>query len=619
MHAKAKGRNLLAFICVTTFLFPIALTLYTTAGEWDRFVRWSGNPIFIGVAVVAGLLIVGAVWWKGAASSPEVILIPAGAFLICQSAGVFRYEAHSAQTETKPPAISVDSYDGTEVRCNGVLLGTTPLTITLDEFAQRVAPVDEPPVQEAAFVWSRSSTDSLAKINWSALPFDPFNPDSSRLGQTTDVVVKRFAASRYFWTFKIGEFQAARSGVRFSKHNNELSLHVHGWETVSRHAQALKVLAKEESVDPLIAYADHIDAHPPLRQQLTPRQSHESTPTIRHSYELERYSKEPLSFQEAVIRRDWLWIARSNDPRSVPLMKLFLENSREHHHDDRSILTFRDHVVAILMDSKEPEIQQIVRRIMSSADWTHSDVLKYYIERQLESGADREDLTSWLAGRRSELNNYFLPLMLRIGGKNFAEEAGPFSDTEWSAYMQNSPDVPDVVVDWLAKQWQESPSGRLTLGLSRLPEHPIAYAAVAETELSTATNVRDFMQILNSSSRSDWMKEALSEAASKALAAAKEESHISELARFLERVPTDIGLAALEAYDGPKNRTVDRSTTRVRDSLKRQKEKLESELQLARDLISGEKSSAELVDRLRFEWQDGTYVQIDQEARSQAD
>ncbi len=209
---KAKGRNLLAFICVTTFLFPIALTLYTTAGEWERFVRWSGNPIFIGVAVVAGLLIVGAVWWKGAASSPEVILIPAGAFLICQSAGVFRYEAHSAQTETKPPAISVDSYDGTEVRCNGVLLGTTPLTITLDEFAQRVAPVDEPPVQEAAFVWSRSSTDSLAKINWSALPFDPFNPDSSRLGQTTDVVVKRFTASRYFWTFKIGKFQAARSG-----------------------------------------------------------------------------------------------------------------------------------------------------------------------------------------------------------------------------------------------------------------------------------------------------------------------------------------------------------------------------------------------------------------------
>ncbi len=166
-------------------------------------------------------------------------------------------------------------------------------------------------------------------------------------------------------------------------------------------------------------------------------------------------------------------------------------------------------------------------------------------------------------------------------------------------------------MEWLAKQWQESPSGRLTLGLSRLPEHPIAYSAVAETDLSTAIQVRDFMQILNSSSRSDWMKEALSGAASKALAAATEESHISELARFLERVPTDIGLAALEAYDGPENRTVDRSTTRVRDSLKRQKQKLESELQLARDLISGAKSSEELVDRLRFDWKDGTYIQAE--------
>jgi hypothetical protein len=611
MHAKAKGRKVLASLCVITFLTPIVLTLYATAGEWERFARWIENPVFIVMAVATGLLIAGVVWWKGAASAPEVILIPAGAFLICQSAGVFRYEAHSAQTETKPPAISIDSYAGTEVRCNGVLLGTTPLTMTLDEFAKRVAPVGEPPVQEAAFRWSRSSTDSLASINWSALPFDPFKPDSSSLGQTTDVIEKRFAESRYFWTFKIGEFQAARSGVRFSKHNDELSLHIHGWETISRHAQTLKVLAKEESVDPLIAYADHIDAHPPLRLELTPRQYHESPPTIRHSYELERYSNEPLSFQEAVIRRDWLWIARSNDSRSVPLLKLFLENSREHHHDDRSILTFRDHVVAILMDSEEPEIQQIVRRIMSSADWTHSDVLKYYIERQLESEADREDLTSWLAGRRSELNNYFLPLMLRIGGKNFAEEAGPFSDSEWSAYMQNSPDVPDVVVEWLAKQWQESPSGRLTMGLARLPEHPIAYAAVAESNLSTATNVRDFMQILNSSSRSDWMKEALSETASKALAAATEESHISELARFLERVPTDIGLAALEEYDGPDNRTVDRSTTRVRDALKRQKQKLEADIQLARDLISGSQSPRDLVDRLRFEWKDGTYVQAE--------
>ena len=145
------------------------------------------------------------------------------------------------------------------------------------------------------------------------------------------------------------------------------------------------------------------------------------------------------------------------------------------------------------------------------------------------------------------MNNYFLPLMLRIGGSNFAEEAGAFSESEWSAYMQNSPDVPDVVVEWLARQWRESPSVRLTMGIARLPRHPIVYAAFAESDLSSATQVRDFIQILNSSSRSDWMKEALSEAAARALATASEEAHISELARFLERLPTEKGLAALHA------------------------------------------------------------------------
>lgn len=615
MHVKAKGRTVLATVCVTAFLIPSALTLYATADEWDRLVQWSGNPIFIGVAAVTVLLILGVVWWKGAASVSEVILIPAGAYLICQSAGVFRYDAPSEQTETKPPELSVSAYDGTEVRCNGVLLGTTslttPLTITLEEFAEKVPPVDEPPVQEAAFAWSRPETDSLASINWSAMPFDPFEPDSSRMGKTTDAIVKRFAASRYFWTFKIGEFQAAQYSMRFSKHNNDLTLHIGGWETINRHVRALRILAKEESVDPLVAYADHIDAHPPLRQQMTPPKQNVQPATILHSYELERYSKEPLSFQEAVIRRDWQWIARSNDSRSVPLLMLFLENSRRHHHDDRSLLTFRDYVLAILMDSEQPEIQKLVRKIMSSADWTHSNVLKYYVERQLESGADREELTSWLAGRRSELNNYFLPLMLRIGGSNFAEEAGPFSDSDWSTYMQNSPDVPEVVVEWLVNQWRESPSGRLAMGLARLPKRPVAYAALAETDLGTVTHVRDFIQILNSSSRSDWMKEALSEAAARALATASEETHITELARFLERVPTDRGLEALQAYDGPENKSVGRTLTRVSAALKSQKQKLESDLQLARDLISGAKSSQELVNRLRFEWKDGTYVQAE--------
>lgn len=610
MHVKAKNRRLLATVCVTAFLIPAAFTLYVTAGQWERLAEWSTNPVFIGAAVVTAVLVAGVVWWKGAASVPEVILVQAAALLFCQSAGVFQYVTGAEAVEKKPPTLSIRSpYDGTEVRCNGVLLGTTPLTITLDDFSERVSPADEPPVQEAAFTLYGSNTDSLANVHWSAIPVDPFDPDSSRMGKTTEVILKRFAASRYFWTFRFGEYQAAMSNVHFYRSNEELILTVNGWETLKRHARTLKVLAKEESVDPLVAYGDHIDAHPPLRQELTPPVRHETPSAARYSHELERFSKEPLGFQDAVMKRDWRWIARSNDPRSVPLLKLFLERSRQNHHDDRSLLTFREHVLLILMDSEQPEVRKIVRNILSSADWTHADVLTYYIDEQLKSGADREELTSWLATRRDDLSNHFLPLMLRIAGSNFAEEAGPFSEHEWSMYLQNSPEVPEVVMEWLAMQWRESPSGRLTMGLARLPMHPIAYAAVAESELSSATNVRDFIQIMNSSSRSDWMKDALSEAAAGALKTASDDSHVAELAKFLQRVPTEIGLAALNGYDGPENKAIDRATQSVRVALNSQKQKLQSDLKLARDLLTEAKFSTGLVQLLRFEWKDGAYIQ----------
>ena len=101
MHTKAKGRRLLAFVCVTACLIPVALTLYTTAGEWQQLTQWAANPMFIGVAVVTSLLVAGVVWWKAAASVPEVIIIPAISFFVCQSAGVFRHETRAEPAETR--------------------------------------------------------------------------------------------------------------------------------------------------------------------------------------------------------------------------------------------------------------------------------------------------------------------------------------------------------------------------------------------------------------------------------------------------------------------------------------------------------------------------------------
>ncbi len=609
MHARTKGRRVLTFVCLTALLMPVVCMYYATAGGWQQLGQWAQNPIFIGISVCAGLLIAGMVWWKGVAALPEVILVPTGAFLICQSAGILRYDRTPERSQTRSPTLSITGYEGIEVRCNSVLLGKTPLTMTLDEFSARVAPVQVPPVQEAAFTWdSSSSNGSLTSVNWSALPFDPFNPESGDPGTTTDVILKRFATGRYFWEFRIGDFTAASDRIHSYKNNDDTVLNVLGWETVRQHAEAIRTLAATESVDPLVAYADHIDSHPPLRQELTPPVPQNRTPHFIHSHELERFSKEPLAFEDAVIRRDWRWIARSNDPRSVPLLKMYLERQRQQFGDDRSLLTFRGHALSILMESEQPEIQQLVRKIMTSADWTHSDLLGYYVDKQLEAGANREELTSWLAGRRTDLTNHYLPLLIRVAGSNFSEVAGPYSDFEWSSYMQSSPEVPEIVSDWLAKQWRATPSGELAMGIARVPKHPVLYAALSETDLSTTTRVRDFIQIINSSSRSEWMKEALSEAAAKALATASDQAHVTELARFLAYVPTDIGLAALEKYAGPENRVVAECAQQVRTTLKSQKESLESKLQLARDLLAGTKSSRDLVNPIRFEWKDGTYV-----------
>lgn len=371
MHAKAKARRVLTFVCVTALLIPVVAMYYATAGGWQRLGQWAETPIFIGISVVSGLLIAGMLLWKGVAALPEVILVPAGAFLVCQTAGVFRYDPLPDQAKTGPPTLSITSYEGIEVRCNGVLLGKTPLTMTLDEFAARVTPVQVPPIQEAAFTMdTSSSTDSLASMNWSAVPFDPFDPESGDIGTTTDVILKRFATGRYFWEFRIGDFTAASDRIHSYKNNENIVLNVTGFETVRRHAETLRTLASEDSVDPLVAYADYIDSHPPLRQELTPPIPQNRIPHFIHSHELERFSQEPLDFEDAVIRRDWRWIARSNDPRSVPLLKLYLERQRRQFGDDRSLLTFRGHAMSILMESRQTEIQQQLRKIMTSADWT---------------------------------------------------------------------------------------------------------------------------------------------------------------------------------------------------------------------------------------------------------
>jgi hypothetical protein len=611
MHAKAEGRRILTFACVTVLLIHVAALYHETAGGWLGPRQSAEPPTFIAITVCAGLLIAGMVWWKGAAAMPDVILVLTGSFLIDQTAGSFKLLPQQVETQPvapSPVAISIESrYEGTEVRCNGVLLGKTPLRITLDEFAERVLPAQEPPVQEAAFEWSASSSpDSLASMNWSALPFDPSNPKKNDSGTPTNMILKRFSTGRYFWDFRVGEFRAASDHIDFHKNNNEIIVNTRGWETLRRHAEALRTLAKEESVDPLVAYADHIDSHPPLRQVLTPPIPQKRTRHVFRMSELERFSKEPLGFEDAVMRRDWLWVARSNDPKSVPLLKWYLERHRRQSGDDRSLLHFKGPVLSLLMESEQPEIQQLVRNIMTSAEWPHYQLLEYYIERQLEAGVNREELTSWLAEGRSDLTRHFLPLLIRVAGSNFSEVVGQYSEPDWWSCMVSRPEVPESVVNYLAKQLREAPTPALYRGIAQLDKHPVLYVAISETDLSTAARVRDFVPFIGS--WSGWVNQALSEAAAKAFAKATDQSHITELAQLLAYVPNDISLATLEAYAGPENKVVAECEQQVRNTLKRQRESLEEQLQLARDLLAGKKSSQDLVNPIRLEWKHGKYV-----------
>jgi capsule polysaccharide export protein KpsE/RkpR len=104
------------------------------------------------------------------------------------------------------------------------------------------------------------------------------------------------------------------------------------------------------------------------------------------------------------------------------------------------------------------------------------------------------------------------------------------------------------------------------------------------------------------------MKQALSEATANAFAKATDESHITELAQLLAAMPNDISLMTLEAYAGPENKFVADCEQQVRTTLKRQQESLEKQIQLARDLLAGTKSSQDLVNLIRLEWKQGTYA-----------
>lgn len=104
-----------------------------------------------------------------------------------------------------------NSIVGMNVVCNGVSLGTTPLTITEKEFRSSVSPWNEPP-QQKKILWS----DNRDKYAWSRFYYSPcdlfdypmmgnesLNTRITLMGNSDEKALEYFGDSKYWWHFEL--------------------------------------------------------------------------------------------------------------------------------------------------------------------------------------------------------------------------------------------------------------------------------------------------------------------------------------------------------------------------------------------------------------------------------
>jgi len=244
---------------------------------------------------------------------------------------------------------------------------------------------------------------------------------------------------------------------------------------------------------------------------------------------------------------------------------------------------------------------------MASADWTDLSLIKYYIDQQLSSGADPNELTNQISKLKDRLHTNFETLVIRIGADNLSEHIGSVSDLTWvpDDVRQNPP---EAFLKWLIDQWNNNRTADLAMELNHLAGNQEIHDAVAATDLSSTQKANELRQLLNRSNRSESMRQALSDAAALALPSATEKEHIEALMSVFQSLPTETSLAALESFSGPKSPKVEQATRRVRAQVTRKKKRYEADLQLAKDLVAGTKNPNDLVATQRFIWQDGQYV-----------
>lgn len=616
MHTAAPRRKLTSIAAMVTLVLPVAITALSVAyaNGWPesvKFVAAQIKPQTIGVLVVAVVLVLALLCWKGIAASPALLLIPLVTSVAWLSLRSFSAAPQSEQAA--PPSLTVSNgFDGVEVWCNGVLLGKTPLTMTLDEFDKKVAPLQEPPSQESVVIYNQKNGPVFSSAEWSAIPGDLHNTQSAYSHRGNNLVVMKWMSEQgYWWSFRMNGYDVHMSELSRSRMNNDVRIEVSGhWKSLRRHAEYLKLLAEHEQVDPLLAYADHIEKYsPPLKAYLTPKPKpkRENVRDEPHIHFQEKFSEEPLQFTEAVFRRDWRWVARSNDPRSVPLLEAYLGEVESRYRG--TVLTFREDVVVTLMESDLPEVNARVKGLLSKAGWSDLWLVRRYVNQQIADGVPREELRNWALKLDIAADWHLAPLLLEIGGDNFAETARLKSFSDWGrALLQvRASELHRGVVEWLVSEWKAAPRGDLLSMLSRFSTDSEVIAALRSTDLSTTERAESLVSVLKSSRSDKLQLEALSEAAGAALNEAKNQEHVSAIADVLRQIHTANALDALLSYNGPDNKQVDLAREKIQHKLESQQQWLETKLQLARDLISGAKTPSDLLQTRSFVWRKDHY------------
>ena len=612
------------------------------AGSWPAVedVYGTFSPVMkaaIGGSVAIVLTVCMVLAFRMRVSSVSVVglvLLVSGVVISIVSSTVAYSASRRASADGRmvaPVRLRIDGgAEGIQVTCNGVDLGVTPIEMSLDEFKQRVPLADGPPDQPDVEIDSYAATGfQYLQAGWTQVPSrfpgeSLFSFHEHTLPEKS--VMKRFENAEYWWSFHSGDVAGRMSSMRWSQSNEVFQLNGRiWWPDVKRHAALLALLADSEGVNPRIAYADHVrdssailsvlldEKYEPIGQQHRPAIA-DLLPA------LDQEMSRPLSFNEAVYRDDLVSIVRSEDPRSVAVIRSYLDDLYSQYHTHQSVMTFGGRDLQVMAESSLDEVADMLKEILSHANWTHSALVERFLSVQIAKGADRGSLQSWMLGLdfgHGHTDAATARMLVRLGADKFSEVADHIDVQEILEEIQRVPsaDLQPSVVQWLVSQWKVAPEGRILKTMVAHAELEAVRQSWKQTVLENSREVADFTLMMRSVGDSvdkaafaDLFVEIIAREIQKSGLESDELNQ--QFAKQLESLGTAQAIEVLRdaaEQHQKKNSIFRRVLGQVEGRITRAEKRRLEDLQLARDLIAGEASPEDLIQTTSFVWEDGRY------------